>query len=162
MNPSEKPDRPGIRVPPPLLFIAGIAAGLTLDRWVWSFRILERPSRIEALHATGVALLIIGVAVILWSIHTFRRAHTTVLPFSPASTIVQRGPYLFSRNPMYVGMMFCYLGIAFIANSGWPLLLIPAVLIALHFMVIAREEAYLARAFAQEYAAYRSRVRRWI
>ncbi|MFI5210728.1 MAG: methyltransferase family protein, partial [Gemmatimonadales bacterium] len=68
----------------------------------------------------------------------------------------------FSRNPMYVGMTLLYLGIALWANSLWPLLLLPAVLVVMRRGVIAREEAYLERRFGDEYRSYRARVRRWL
>jgi protein-S-isoprenylcysteine O-methyltransferase Ste14 len=55
-----------------------------------------------------------------------------------------------------------YIGGAFVMNSMWPLALLPIVLGLLFLLVIRREEAYLADAFGQQYASYRSRVRRWL
>jgi protein-S-isoprenylcysteine O-methyltransferase Ste14 len=47
-------------------------------------------------------------------------------------------------------------------GSWWPLLVLPAVLLAMLRLVITREEEYLATRFGAAYAAYRSRVRRWV
>ena len=72
------------------------------------------------------------------------------------------GPYRLTRNPMYVSLAALYVGVSLFANSWWPLLLLPVVLLAVDRAVIAREERYLAGAFPAEYAAYRARVRRWL
>ena len=49
-----------------------------------------------------------------------------------------------------------------LVGSWWPLLVFPAVLLAMLRLVISREEEYLAARFGADYAAYRSRVRRWV
>jgi len=85
-----------------------------------------------------------------------------VIPMSPARAIVVTGPYRFTRNPMYVGLTVAYVGIALLVNMAWPLLTLPAVLIALRLFVIAREERHLRQAFPEAYAAYCARVRRWL
>jgi len=63
---------------------------------------------------------------------------------------------------MYAGFTLVYVGAAIIMNSMWPLALLPVVLGLLFLLVIRREEAYLADAFGEQYAIYRSRVRRWL
>ena len=63
---------------------------------------------------------------------------------------------------MYLSMTVFYLGLVFLTGMLWPLLLLPLVLILLTVFVIRREERYLADAFGAEYAAYRTRVRRWL
>ncbi len=151
---------PGVRFPPPLLFIAGFLVGWWLD------------TRLEFLiHGTGAgsiqlglgfAMVAGGVLLMLWGITTFLRARTAVIPMSPARAIVVTGPYRFTRNPMYVGLTVAYAGIALLVNMAWPLVTLPAVLIALRYFVIAREERHLRQAFPDAYAAYCERVRRWL
>jgi protein-S-isoprenylcysteine O-methyltransferase Ste14 len=63
---------------------------------------------------------------------------------------------------MYVGLTSLYVGLSVLSDSWWPLVFLPVVLAALWFLVIRREERYLAAAFGEEYAAYRQRVRRWL
>ena len=63
---------------------------------------------------------------------------------------------------MYVGLTTAYAGVAIASNMGWPLLLLPFVLLALVRLVIGKEERYLAGAFGEEYERYRARVRRWL
>ena len=85
-----------------------------------------------------------------------------MLPNQPASRLVTTGLYARSRNPMYVGLTLAYVGLALLTDRGWPLVFLLLVLVALHGLVIRREERYLSAAFPGEYAAYRQRVRRWL
>ncbi|HEX5214566.1 MAG TPA: isoprenylcysteine carboxylmethyltransferase family protein [Vicinamibacterales bacterium] len=151
---------PGVPFPPPLLFIAGFLFGWWLD------------TRLEFLiHGTGAGPIQVGLGFVLvgagfllmlWGITTFVSARTAVMPMSPARAIVITGPYCFTRNPMYVGLTIAYVGIALLVNMAWPLVTLPAVLIALRLFVIAREERHLRHAFPDAYAAYCARVRRWL
>ena len=151
---------PGVRFPPPTLFVAGFLVALALERWVLSLRFSA--VGIPALPLSAWILIALGMAVLAWAMLTFRRARTAIMPFNPASTIVTRGPYRFSRNPMYVALTLVYLGLSLLVGTMWPLVLLPVVLWSLYVLVIRREELYLDAAFAEEYGAYRRRVRRWI
>lgn len=150
---------PGVRFPPPLLFVGGLAVGWLLDRRV---RALPLVGDGDVIATVGTALLAVGLSLMAWGMITFRLARTAIVPMRGASRLVERGPYRFTRNPMYTGMTLAYLGVAAILNSAWPLLALPIVLALLVRLVIRREEAYLLDAFGAEYSAYRARVRRWL
>ena len=156
-----KPMRhPGVRFPPPVLFVAGLVAGWALDRYG---RALPLPGvGTAAARGVGLVLVLLGLALVGWGIATFRRARTAIIPHYPASQVVDRGPYRFTRNPMYTGFTIVYLGVTALLRSAWPLLLLPLVLVALVRLVIAREERYLRAAFGADYDAYCARVRRWL
>ena len=49
-------------------------------------------------------------------------------------------------------------------NSGliWGIILAPLYIIVMTRLVIEHEEAYLERKFKDQYASYKSRVRRWL
>jgi protein-S-isoprenylcysteine O-methyltransferase Ste14 len=110
----------------------------------------------------GLVITLIGIAIGAWGMLTFARAHTAIVPIRPASRLVQHGPYRFTRNPMYSGLTFAYLGVAALFNLAWAILVLPVVVLGLRHFVIAREEAYLQREFGREYDDYRRRVRRWL
>jgi protein-S-isoprenylcysteine O-methyltransferase Ste14 len=156
----ERPTTPGVHFPPPFVFVAAFLVGMALDRWLMRFRFGEggRPTLIVA----GWLLIGVGLAVMLWAMWTFTRARTSVLPFRPATAMVTSGPYRFSRNPMYVGLMLLYVGLSLLTGMAWPLVMLPLAVWALTVLVIRREERYLAAAFGSDYAAYRQRVRRWV
>ncbi len=146
----------GVLAPPPLIYLVPLAVGVLLHRW----RAVPLLTPTTAL-VLGIAC-ILPALVALPALMAFRRAGTRAEPWRPTTALVTTGPYRFSRNPMYVGFTLLYLGIGFLTNSLWPLLLLPLVLVVMHFGVIVREEAYLERLFGEEYRAYRRRVRRWL
>lgn len=152
----------GIRVPPPAIFIVVFLVGLWLEGAVYRARIIGGDDIPRPLVIAGVALVTCGVLLAAWGAVTFRRHHTAVLPFHPARALVDSGPYRFTRNPMYVGMTLAHLGGALALNALWPVVLLPVALVLLFVTVIRKEEAHLASAFPDDYARYRSRVRRWI
>jgi protein-S-isoprenylcysteine O-methyltransferase Ste14 len=110
----------------------------------------------------GLALVILGFGLGAWAIITFRRQRTAIYPNQPASTLVARGPYRFTRNPMYAGLTIAYVGGSLLIGSVWPIVVLPLVLLLLTRLVIRPEEAYLTSAFGESYVAYRRKVRRWL
>ena len=151
---------PNIRIPP-AFFVAGFLIGLWLESVV-PIEFARRDGTERALATVGTILALLGLAFSLSGIATFRRAHTPMFPYGKATRVVQTGPYAFTRNPMYVGGIVSYLGIAIAMNAVWPVLLLPLVMWGLYRFVIREEEKYLGELFGADYAAYRKRVRRWI
>ena len=151
---------PGVRFPPPIIFVAGILASWMLDRYWHALPIAHDGGPVVV--SVGVLLVLSGISLVAWGMLTFRRARTAISPNHGASQLVSSGPYRFTRNPMYTGLTLVYHGVAALLNSLWPILLVPLVLAVLVRFVISREEAYLHEAFGAAYAAYQTRVRRWI
>jgi protein-S-isoprenylcysteine O-methyltransferase Ste14 len=60
-----------------------------------------------------------------------------------------------------VGVPLLLAGIALAADAAWPLLLLPAVLLATH-LVVVREERSLEARFGAGYRSYRASVRRYL
>ena len=148
---------PGIRVPPPLVYLAGFACGL-LGELVAPSPGLAGWLRIGGAAAGIVLLLLLDTHAML----RFRRHGTPFNPARPAKALVTDGPYRFTRNPMYLGMGCAYAGAALAAGALWSLALLPLVLLIVDRLIIPREEAHLAASFGEEYERYRGRVRRWL
>jgi len=149
-----------VRVPPPLIYVVGFAAGWLVDRR-WPLAILG-PEHGRLRIAIAMVFILCWLVLMMSAFTTFRRARTAIIPVLPASTVVTTGPYRVTRNPMYVSLIALYIGAALLVNSWWPLVLLPAVVLTIDRAVIAREERYLRSAFPVEYAAYCDRVRRWL
>jgi protein-S-isoprenylcysteine O-methyltransferase Ste14 len=150
-------DTAGIRVPPPVYYFAAFLVGLALEL---AFPTSWPPFgvRLAAALIAGAAWLALdGAAMVL-----FLRAGTSMVPMNPTTALVTSGPYRITRNPMYVGVAFLYVALAFALGVIWALVLLPAVIILIDRLVIAREEPYLERRFGQAYRDYKARVRRWL
>lgn len=142
--------------PPPLVYAIPLVCGLVLQHWYPRAIVAHRVAV-----PLGIACVLLGL-VGLPAVRAFRRAKTSPRPWRPSTALVTTGPYRFTRNPMYVGMTLLYAGVAIWANTVWPLLFLPLVLVVMQVGVIAREEAYLERVFGDAYREYRRRVRRWL
>ena len=153
-----KPDTPGVRIMPPLLFAGSFLVGVLIQQVLpipWT-RGDVTPVRI----AGGVAL-VFGIVLAAAARNRFVRAGTNVNPMLPVTTLVTHGPFRVTRNPMYLGLSFFTLGLALLINMVWPALLLVPTIAVLQREVIAREERLLEAKFGDEYRAYRKRVRRW-
>jgi protein-S-isoprenylcysteine O-methyltransferase Ste14 len=159
---STDPPHPGVRFPPPLIFVATFLAGLAAQRWITRLQIPRVAALPWLFAAVGWAMIAVAFGLFMWAGQTFGRAGTSMLPFRPASRLVRSGPYRFTRNPMYVSLSVLYFGLALLFDLVWPLVLWPVAVAVLHHFVIRREERYLSSAFGQEYGAYRQAVRRWL
>ena len=150
-------DTPGVIAPPPLILLGFVLLGLALD-WLRPAAFL--PSAVQ--YAVGAALIALALALAAAAIVCFTRAGTNVPTRQPATALVVAGPYRFSRNPIYVGMILLVLGIGVMVDSVWLIGLALPFAFVLRYGVIAREERYLAAKFGDAYRAYRERVRRWL
>jgi protein-S-isoprenylcysteine O-methyltransferase Ste14 len=155
---------PGVTVPPTVAFLAGFALAWWLHQRE-PLRFHEPgavPGGLSPMAILGWVLLTGGIALFLWGLRTFFLARTGIMLQKPATVLMMSGPYSWSRNPQYVAFTAIYAGVALVANTLWPLLLLPPVLAVVVFGVIDREERYLRATFGREYDDYCSRVPRWI
>jgi protein-S-isoprenylcysteine O-methyltransferase Ste14 len=154
-------DTAGVPFPPPLAFIGALGLGFALE-YLLPVRILRSATGIDVLEWIGAGLVLAAIALAICAFTCFHLAHTSPFPERPTTSLIIRGPFRYTRNPLYLAMTLVHAGVALFANALWPLLfLVPAVL-AIHFLVIAREEPYLLKRFGPEYEAYCRSVRRWL
>lgn len=149
---------PGVRLPPPAVFLAGLGLGFLLQHLVpLAFAARGNPLP----RWLGGLLTVLAGALALWAFRTFHQARTTVRPDRAASALLTQGPFRVTRNPLYLSLTLLQAGIALLANAPWPALMLLPVLLVIRFHVIAREERHLADRFGADYQAYRAAVRRW-
>ncbi len=123
---------------------------------------VELPLSFVARLASGGALLAAGVLIGFLSLREMRRADTTAEPNSIPAALVTRGPFRFSRNPIYIADVLVALGLALMFASVWMTAGAIAFAAALDRLVIPAEERMLAAEFPDGYGAYRRSVRRWL
>jgi protein-S-isoprenylcysteine O-methyltransferase Ste14 len=148
---------PDVRVPPPLVYAAPLAAAWAVDRLL-PWRMPGSRWRTGA----GIALLVAGQVVSTAGVRTFRKAGTSVIPRRSASAMVTTGPYVYTRNPMYLGMTVSYVGGSLLLGTWWAPLVLPGVVAFVDRNVIRREEAHLRNRFGDEYEQFSRHTRRWI
>lgn len=145
------------RVWPPVALGVPLAGGLGLSA------VVDEPIPWPEQRVGAAAVLVVAFALWNgWSLVLFHRHATGLLPGEPTTDLLVRGPFSISRNPLYVGLVALYLGIALAVPSAWALLLLPAGVVALRKGAIEPEEAYLLEKFGPAYEEYCSRVRRWL
>ena len=152
----QTPDQPGVIAPPPLIYLSGLLIGTSLRNQLpvpW----LPRPLR----NFLGSSLLGGALLIITFAFRNMKQAGTNINPTQPTTALVTTGPYLFSRNPLYLGLTMLYVGIALLGNLFWSILLLPIVVRIVNQGVIAREERYLENKFGEQYKEYKGRVPRW-
>jgi protein-S-isoprenylcysteine O-methyltransferase Ste14 len=142
-------------IPPPLFYVAAFALGLLVERWA------PAPTRFVFAEGAVIArplVIVAGTSILLGVVlgplnairFLFRR--TTLNPNKQAAVFLTRGMYRISRNPMYLGLFFIYVGIAVLNAKLWPLATI----------VIPFEESQMADRYGSTYREYCSRVGRWL
>jgi protein-S-isoprenylcysteine O-methyltransferase Ste14 len=144
-------------MPPPMYYGAAFVGGMLLRSLTVPWSIGGQP----ATSVLGGAILAGGAGLALTGVSAVFRHHTTIVPHHPVSALVTTGPYRWTRNPMYTGLAFAYVGGALLAGTWWPLATLPLALLAIRRLVIAPEERYLTEAFGDAYSDYQARVRRW-
>lgn len=148
---------PGVRIPPPVFYAAMLGLGWLLQRVV---PLPFLPAYVA--HLSGGVITAGGLALALFSSTTLVCNHGTLNTDGRSEALVTRGPYRFSRNPVYVALATMYVGVMVILGIPWSLLALPLLLIYTQTMVIAREEAFLRQVFGSEFSDYCSHVRRWL
>src|SRR5262249_2113027 len=88
-------------VPPPVAWITALVWGLAVN---WLYPLPFIPASVPGAWVGG-AIFAIAFALAIWAIATVREAGTRVETYKPTTTIVVSGPYRFTRNPIYLGMI---------------------------------------------------------
>jgi protein-S-isoprenylcysteine O-methyltransferase Ste14 len=150
-------DAAGAVTPVAWIFLLGLIGGIAVNTFfplpIWSgiwIRLI------------GLLPLIAGMALFSSARGAFRHHKTSLMPWSPTTTLVQDGPYAFSRNPIYLAFIILYLGVSFIFDSAYILIMLVVVLVLFDRLQIPREEAYLEGKFGEEYRRYKTKTRRWL
>ena len=145
------------KIPPPIVTLFfGLCIYLSRPYFPeFSFSILNSLSTIS---------FVLGITVFATAVSSFKRQNTTVNPISieKASSLVVNGVFKYSRNPMYLGMLFILLGLTFKFNLIGGLLFTSLFMIFISIFQIKPEEAAMEKLFDQEWKDYTKNVRRWL
>lgn len=151
-----------LKILPPIWFALFLAAGLLLHFFVPVSRVFDASLPYLSVIA-GAMIFGVGFYLPLWASKIFAEEKTEILPTSATNrALVTRGPFRFSRNPMYLGMLTMLLGIAVMLGT-LPMFASAALFFAvMNFIFIPFEEEKMRRQFKDAFDAYTRRVRRWL
>lgn len=151
-------DAPSYRIWPPVALGVPLLAGLGITAGAGDPIALP----VAASRALGAMLLAAFALWNSWALWLMARHRTALLPGGSTRTILDRGPFGVSRNPLYLGLIAFDVAVALLWPSFWALAAVPVGVAALWWGAILPEERYLGAKFGAEYDAYRGRVRRWL
>ena len=116
-----------------------------------AFLVFSKPT--ELLILWGLPVVLIGECIRIWA--------SGYLNKDTSEYVTVFGPYVYTRNPLYVGNFF--LGLGFILMAGQPLILLLFLILffLIYYSTILDEEALMARLFGDAYLAYKSQVPRF-
>jgi protein-S-isoprenylcysteine O-methyltransferase Ste14 len=155
---ADKTDTAKVIIRPPIAWAVAVLAGLALS---WLMPLPFVPAVVPA-GWLGAMVFVLALALFAWAIATITRAGSNVRTSLPTTTIVDTGPYRFTRNAIYLAMLLGLFGLAIALDSLWLLLTLVPFALVIRYGAVAREEAYLERKFGDAYRHYRARVRRWL
>ena len=146
-----------LKIPP--LLVAFIFSFLI---WVMPFQV--KIDNTMALYIVSIILFSIGSIVSILGVWEFRKQKTTVNPMSPqeSNSLVIKGIYIFTRNPMYLGFLLWLLSFGVFLRSPISLIAIILFVIYINIFQIIPEENILEEKFGKEYLKYKGNVRRWL
>lgn len=147
-----------LKVPPPVVLLTSAVL-----MWLLS-ELFPTNNEPQLRFVIAPLLACIGISIAISGILSFRRAATTVNPLTPekATSLVIVGVYKFTRNPMYLGLLFILIAwFVLLSNLYSAFMLIVFVLYLTEFQIKPEEKA-LTVLFGDEYVAYKKSVRRWI
>ena len=132
--------------------------------WLFSNTYYFIRIQFEYQQVAAIVFTVTGLLCILVSAWRFKSADTTVNPMRPSETktLVTKGLYRFSRNPMYFGMLLLLVGWAILLFTLTSWLGIPLFIWYMNQFQIKPEEAILQKTFGEGYQKYMAQVRRWI
>lgn len=150
-------DGPEYRIWPPVALGLPLLVGVVL-----SAADLD-PIRLPvAVRLAGWVLIAVFGAWNGWALVIMAGHRTGLLPGQATTTLLERGPFRISRNPLYLGLIVLDLGVGLLARALWAVALLPAGILALWWGAILPEERYLRSTFGAAYLAYQRRVHRWL
>ncbi len=107
-------------------------------------------------HPAGTIFFMLGLGLRIWAqMHLHYRLKTHKM-------LTLTGPYLYVRNPIYIGNTLVLVGITVLSGLLW---FVPVMVIACGFtyhMTVLYEEGHLSKKYGQGYVEFFKRIPRWL
>lgn len=139
---------------PPVILLCGLIAQVVL---YFTFPVLVNLSILF-----GILILITGISLVYISLRKLSKMKTTFIPDGKPEKLVKDGPFRFSRNPIYLGMLLILVGVSISLQSFSSLMISIVFGLIINFTWIKHEEKKLEDIFDSEWEEYSKRTRRWL
>lgn len=141
----------------------GLVAGLLpwlIARMYWQ-KLSKEPFHLAVF--IGVFIFLSGLAILGLCIIRFGKdGKGTLSPADPTKVLVTGGPYKYTRNPMYVGVLLMLTGESIMTGSTALWIYTVLIGVGFHLFVLFHEEPRNRRDFGVDYAQYCTKVKRWL
>ena len=145
------------KIPPPIItLICGLS--IYFSRPLFSEKIYIYSNIISIL------FFFFGSAFLVFALSSFKKQKTTISPLQPekASALVISNVYKYSRNPMYLGMLFILISLSIRYNIIGGIIAISFFIFFITKFQIKPEEVQMEKLFGEKYVLYKDRTRMWI
>jgi protein-S-isoprenylcysteine O-methyltransferase Ste14 len=144
-----------------LIFLAPLFLGILPGALVYFSVLLDHRFALPRMHGPvnviiGCALIVAGILFAWWSIYVqFTTGRGTPVPVLATQKLITQRPYSYCRNPMTLGTIVLYLGVAALIGSisAVVLVLLGAILLLLYIKFL--EEKEMETRFGEAYQEYR-------
>ena len=124
-----------------------------------AFLIIYFASEQKPYFLLGLLMLLFGESIRIWAV-SYAGGKTRTRNVG-APELCTCGPYAFTRNPLYLGNMFMYIGIALVAgapNIIFMILIIFSFFMIQYILIVSLEEETLTNLFGEAYIDYKKNV----
>lgn len=109
----------------------------------------------------GMGIMVIALAWIVIAQSQMGASWRIGIDHDQRTTFIKKGLFRYSRNPIFVGIIFLSFGFFLVLPNPLTLTILMLDIVLIQIQV-AMEEQFLAKAHGQAYVEYCQQVRRWI
>lgn len=142
---------------PPIMLLACLIGMIALYKFGSTTAIITGEAK-----NIGFAFIALGIGLPVWGAQIFKRVETNIIPYKSPDKLVTEGPFQFSRNPMYLGMLLVLLGVAIRLGVLESLVFVGLFFTVANWWYIPFEEGKMMAMFGDQFTEYKQKVRRWI
>ena len=146
-----------MRIKPPHIAFSLLLLSWLVDYLLPQFRFINKPY-----NNLGILIFLAGLSLTFSAFYQFRKNKTPIIPGQKPTFMVAKGPYLFTRNPMYLGVTTALLGASIYIGNILSFFSPIIFFLAMNFIYVPFEEKLMKQVFGKSYLNYKGKVRRWV
>lgn len=149
-------------LPPMLLWMAAVVfRSLVPDHGFMQTPVLRDLFQSPPLQAAGCLLLVLGLGMFVAALFSFGTSWRIGVDTQNPGSLVTRGAFALSRNPIFLSMDLYFLGLFFIYPSPFFLVSAALALSGFHYQIL-QEERFLRGHYGEDYRQYTLKVGRYL